>query len=706
MRIPQYENRVSPSHQGDNYLTAHNIPDAWGIGIAQATRKLGESAALFAKNFDNISKDIQQTKAIELSNYIDLLEKEELSDPENGYYSKLGKDAMRNPDDPLSGANGVLLSIDDKIKQKQKELGLTFGYGLKMAELVKARKMDMLYRSATAHELKQTKAYGETQNQLLISNAIQKGILHRDNDNDIIISLNNGKAAILNNSQAQHWDNATTIQQLQKFESDFHSALIQQYINDNSLKASEYFEKNKDKILPESQLKLQNSLKNNELKYVSKSLSDNLFLMYPDNEEQAIAELDNKNLTPDEYDITFTKLKQKYSEKKRLYNQSQNDMVDNFYEQALPYIQQSQSIPIDLIPEELEAKTKISLMSFINSNGNPKTDDSIWEELYTMKVNNAQGFAALNLNNYRGYLSDSEYKQFLKDQETIRAGKFYSYIKDDDKMIKEALDSLGLKGGKQDSAFSEIRAMVREFEARKGRQITDDELNNLTNSLGYKGSDGTKIYKELEKGMSMRTGFIRDVMNDFVYYQSKHNGEMPSDEEKYKIIQKRINNTAKEQNEKLYQDLTFNQNRINGDFNGRRVTSPYGLREAPKKGASTNHKGIDLAYKMNEPFTAFESGVVTAKGSSPSLGNYVSIKDENGFVHQYGHANFISVRMGQKINKGDVIGKAGSTGISTGPHLHYAVLKNGEFINPFSLNSDINDNPLTVAAENNNGWAF
>lgn len=71
-------------------------------------------------------------------------------------------------------------------------------------------------------------------------------------------------------------------------------------------------------------------------------------------------------------------------------------------------------------------------------------------------------------------------------------------------------------------------------------------MNNIINSLGYKGNDGVQIYKQIEKGMRERTGFIKDIMNDFAYYQSKHNGELPPDNEKMKIINNRINQKVQE----------------------------------------------------------------------------------------------------------------------------------------------------------------
>ena len=157
-------------------------------------------------------------------------------------------------------------------------------------------------------------------------------------------------------------------------------------------------------------------------------------------------------------------------------------------------------------------------MKYINSDGNPTDDNETWEELYNKSVNDSQGFAKLNLNKYRGELSESEYKTFVKKQEEIKSGKYYSVIKDDDKKINEALKVLGLeKGKKKNVAYSEIRTLVKEFETRRGRKINDNELENIINSLGYKDTNNVKLYKQIEKGMAERVGFIRDVVNYFVY---------------------------------------------------------------------------------------------------------------------------------------------------------------------------------------------
>ena len=95
-----------------------------------------------------------------------------------------------------------------------------------------------------------------------------------------------------------------------------------------------------------------------------------------------------------------------------------------------------------------------------------------------------------------------------------------------------------------------------------------------------------------------------------------------------------------------------------------------------------SHNGIDIAGSYNSPIKAADGGVVTYAGWMSGYGNYVVIDHENGYQTAYGHNASLSVSVGDRVAKGDVIAKMGSTGRSTGTHLHFEVRKNGQFVNP------------------------
>jgi len=118
-----------------------------------------------------------------------------------------------------------------------------------------------------------------------------------------------------------------------------------------------------------------------------------------------------------------------------------------------------------------------------------------------------------------------------------------------------------------------------------------------------------------------------------------------------------------------------------------RVSSRFGPRKSPTAGASTNHKGIDLAAPLNTPIRAAKGGTVTISKDQPTgYGKWIEIRHDDGTKTRYGHLNARDVQVGAKVQAGQVIGKMGSTGTSTGSHLHFEVLNAaGVQINPESV---------------------
>ena len=113
-----------------------------------------------------------------------------------------------------------------------------------------------------------------------------------------------------------------------------------------------------------------------------------------------------------------------------------------------------------------------------------------------------------------------------------------------------------------------------------------------------------------------------------------------------------------------------------------RITSRYGSRKHPIGGHWHWHSGLDLGGKRGEPIRAAANGVVTMAKYSGNLGRCVKIKHKYGYETVYAHLHTINVKVGDKVNKRDIIGSMGSTGRSTGTHLHYEVIAMGKHQNP------------------------
>ncbi len=113
-----------------------------------------------------------------------------------------------------------------------------------------------------------------------------------------------------------------------------------------------------------------------------------------------------------------------------------------------------------------------------------------------------------------------------------------------------------------------------------------------------------------------------------------------------------------------------------------RITSGYGGRSSPTEGASTNHKGIDIGASTGSAIVAAASGTVVISTYSYSAGNYIMINHGGGVYTVYMHCSQLLASEGQEVGQGETIAKVGSTGYSTGPHLHFGIRSGGQYVDP------------------------
>jgi len=132
-----------------------------------------------------------------------------------------------------------------------------------------------------------------------------------------------------------------------------------------------------------------------------------------------------------------------------------------------------------------------------------------------------------------------------------------------------------------------------------------------------------------------------------------------------------------------------NRQEVNGDLfiwpTVGRISSPFGFRRCPFNGVRQFHGGMDIAAPRGTPIRAAMSGRVTRVGYNNILGNYVIINHHSGFRTLYAHMHVVRVRAGANVATGERIGDVGSTGLSTGPHLHFEVHRDGVRVNPRTL---------------------
>lgn len=126
---------------------------------------------------------------------------------------------------------------------------------------------------------------------------------------------------------------------------------------------------------------------------------------------------------------------------------------------------------------------------------------------------------------------------------------------------------------------------------------------------------------------------------------------------------------------------------------GGQISSPYGGRSGPINGGYDWHPGVDIAVDFGTPIYASAMGTVEVAGWNGGYGRYVRINHGNGYESAYGHMSGIAVEPGQEVRKGEIIGFVGSSGYSTGPHVHFEVLVDGQTIDPMYM--------LNLGKENN-----
>lgn len=221
--------------------------------------------------------------------------------------------------------------------------------------------------------------------------------------------------------------------------------------------------------------------------------------------------------------------------------------------------------------------------------------------------------------------------------------------------------------------LEDLRTIRKEIEARKAEQeAIRQEAQEAKDALVAKK-------KELETKREEANQLVREMEED-VEANAAQLKELEAEENQ---IQRDIQKKSDELAEQMGWNAT-----VGGyiwPVKSHRITSPYGQRNTGIHGASKNHKGVDIGgvgYDTN--VVATKAGIVVTSKYSKSYGNYVVISHGKGNTTLYAHMSSRSVNEGDKVSQGQIVGVTGSTGISSGPHLHYEITENGSRVNPLN----------------------
>ncbi len=217
-----------------------------------------------------------------------------------------------------------------------------------------------------------------------------------------------------------------------------------------------------------------------------------------------------------------------------------------------------------------------------------------------------------------------------------------------------------------------LQAQIKEKQEKQERLKAESEAAKA--DLEAKEADLTIQRQEAEK-------LIQELQKDVDAYAA----ELKEKEAEEARIQKEI----KEKEEELARQMMDWTATVGGyiwpENVSKKITSPMGSRNTGIRGASTNHKGVDIGgVGYTTSVLATKAGIVITAKKSSSYGNYVVISHGKGNTTLYAHMSSLKVKENDRVNQGDVIGITGSTGISSGPHLHYEITEGGVRVDPLN----------------------
>ena len=239
---------------------------------------------------------------------------------------------------------------------------------------------------------------------------------------------------------------------------------------------------------------------------------------------------------------------------------------------------------------------------------------------------------------------------------------------------------------------------IRSFDvvpARIGGEISDSLYN-----AGLEAGLTPSLLNEFIKLFSFDVDFQREIQpgDSFAVYFERHLDEQGKLAKTGRILSAALTLSGREMRYYHYrpsdggeadyfntQGQSVKKALLRTPIDGARLTSGFGRRNHPILGYSLMHKGVDFGAVIGTPIQAAGEGTVEMAGWNGAYGNYVRIRHGNGYATAYAHMSRLGVKSGQRVRQGQIIGAVGTTGRSTGPHLHYEVMVKGKQVNPMNV---------------------
>ena len=512
VRIKQYQQQVNAEPVAHEYLKA-DTHGAFGEQLASAYVSLGESVQNVQHAVLRYNDQQNRTKYLEWSNELYKWEKEKLNS-KNGYYNQFGRNASGK-------AQFYIDDFDNYARTKAKEIGLDgFGSQQYVEFVINARK-EKISRGIMAHDLKQTQEAEKNEAGLLLQNLQNSAIEYRNNDFELDKNIEDiKKASNIYGKTANLDDSQIKLLQLGNV-SDTLSKVIQSALAEGNLRAKVLFDKYKDKLTPDEQVRLSNAVNNLDNKYMARDFAQNCFssgLTEQQAFERAYADTNIESRDSKIAAINFL-----YGTRERLEKEQYQKLMDD----TLDKIVQTQN-PDD-IPNEIKPADRKKFLQYCLNGGT--SDGMTYNNLFEMSYENADNFAKLNLNQYALNMSESQLKQLQELQHKISEHGYTTFEMSD---VKEVANQFGfLSGVKKDELADVMNTYVNAEERRRGRKLYDKETQTHTDELAqrmewfaYEDKKGNRTYDVMKNFTADKEEFYDKIASGVLYY-TKVNRKMP-----------------------------------------------------------------------------------------------------------------------------------------------------------------------------------
>jgi len=249
----------------------------------------------------------------------------------------------------------------------------------------------------------------------------------------------------------------------------------------------------------------------------------------------------------------------------------------------------------------------------------------------------------------------AQFKIEALNENDISKDKYLNLIK------QQSVDKLGVLSSK----IGELEANIERLNLLGERLI--EQSNLPQEEFDFESLPSTDKVEDIGKDDAFQSSTLSNNVENLDQALIKK-------EKQFKRLEIAINNRH------LLDELYISGRPVKGK--GSWISSPYGIRKDPFSGKLRRHKGVDIAGPVGMPLIATAAGVVVESGKRGGYGLMVEIQHGNGLVTRYAHAIELTVKVGEVVNKGQQVAIMGSTGRSTGSHIHYEVLKNGRQVDP------------------------